>query len=36
MNATNRDSCQQLFKKLKILPFKSQYIFSPSIICSQK
>ena len=23
-----RDSCHQLFKNLKILPFKSQYIFS--------
>jgi len=28
MNARNRDSCLQLFKKLKILPLKSQYIFS--------
>jgi hypothetical protein len=28
MNARNRDSCHQLFKNLKILPFKSQYIFS--------
>jgi len=28
MNATNRDSCHQLFKTLKILPLKSQYIFS--------
>ena len=27
MNARNRDSCQ-LFKNLKILPLKSQYIFS--------
>jgi hypothetical protein len=27
MNATNRDSCRhQLFKNLKILPLKSQYI----------
>ena len=28
MNAKNRDSCRQLFKNLKILPLKSQYIFS--------
>ena len=28
MNARNRDSCQQLFKKLKILPLKSKYISS--------
>ena len=28
MNARNRDSCHQLFKNLKILPLKSQYIFS--------
>jgi hypothetical protein len=28
MNARNRDSCLQLFKKLKILPLKSQYMFS--------
>ena len=28
MNARNRDSCHQLFKKLKILPLKSQYILS--------
>jgi len=27
MNATNRDTCHQLFKNLKILPLKSQYIF---------
>jgi len=27
MNARNRDSCHQLFKILKILPLKSQYIF---------
>ena len=27
MNARNRDSCRQLFKTLKILPLKSQYIF---------
>jgi hypothetical protein len=28
MNARNRYSCQRLFKNLKIVPFKSQYIFS--------
>jgi hypothetical protein len=28
MSARNRDSCRQLFKNLKILPLKSQYIFS--------
>ena len=28
MNARNRDSCRHLFKNLKILPLKSQYIFS--------
>jgi len=28
MNARNRDSCLQLFKNLKILQLKSQYIFS--------
>jgi len=28
MNITNRVSCHQLFKNLKILPLKSQYIFS--------
>jgi len=27
MNARNRDSCHQLFKNIKILPLKSQYIF---------
>ena len=27
-NARNRDSCHQLFKNLKILPLKSQYIIS--------
>jgi hypothetical protein len=27
MNARNGDSCHQLFKNLKILPLKSQYIF---------
>jgi hypothetical protein len=28
MNARNRDSCHRLFKNLKTLPLKSQYIFS--------
>jgi len=28
MNARNRDSCHQLFKNLKILQLKPQYIFS--------
>jgi len=28
MNARNSVSCPQLFKNLKILPLKSQYIFS--------
>ena len=28
MIARNGDSCRQLFKNLKILPLKSQYIFS--------
>ena len=28
MNAGNRDSCHQLFKNLKILLLKSQYILS--------
>jgi len=28
MNARYRDSCCQLFKNLKMLPLKSQYIFS--------
>jgi hypothetical protein len=27
MNARNKDSCHQLFKNLKIVPLKSQYIF---------
>ena len=27
-NSDNRDSCQELFKKLGILPLQSQYIFS--------
>jgi hypothetical protein len=26
MNVRNRDTCRQLFKNLKILPLKSQYI----------
>jgi len=33
MNARNRDSCRQLFKNLKILPLKSQYIFPFIIYC---
>jgi hypothetical protein len=28
MNARNRDSCGKLYKNLKLLPLKSQYIFS--------
>jgi hypothetical protein len=28
MNARNTDSCRQLFKKVKFLPLKSQYMFS--------
>jgi hypothetical protein len=28
MGCSNTDSCTDLFKKLKILPLKSQYIFS--------
>ena len=28
MNARNRYSCHQIFKELKIVPLKSQYIFS--------
>jgi hypothetical protein len=28
INARNRDSCRRLFKNLKILTLKSQYIFS--------
>jgi len=35
MNARNRDSCCWLFKNLKILPLKSQYIFFSFIICCQ-
>ena len=36
MNAKNRVSCRQLFKNLKILPLKSQYIFSLFTISCQK
>jgi len=35
MNARNRDSCHQLFKKLKILPPKSQNIFSLSLFVAK-
>jgi hypothetical protein len=35
MNARNRDSCHQLFKNLKILPLKSQYIFSQLLFVAQ-
>jgi len=35
MNARNRDSCHQLFKNLKILPLKSQYIFSLLLIVAK-
>ena len=35
MNGRNRDSCHQLFKNLKILPLKSQYIF-PLLLCVAK
>lgn len=35
MNARNRDSCHQLFKNLKILPPKSQYIFSLSLLVAK-
>jgi len=35
MNARNRDPCHQLFKNLKTLSLKSQYIFFPFIICCQ-
>jgi len=35
MNARNRDSCHQLFKNLKILPPKSQYIFSLSLFVAK-
>jgi hypothetical protein len=30
-NSRNRDSCRMLFKKLDILPFYAQYIFSLSV-----
>jgi hypothetical protein len=36
MNARNLDYYCHLFKNIKILPLKSQYIFFPSIICCQK
>ena len=36
INARNRDSCRHLFKNLKMLPLKSQYIFFPFIICCWK
>jgi len=36
MNARHRNSCRQLFKNLKILPLKSQCIFPPFLIRSQK
>jgi len=35
MNARNRASCCQLFKNLKILPLKSQYIFSLLLIVAE-
>jgi hypothetical protein len=35
MNARYRDYCHQLFKNLKILPLKSQYIFSLFIIVAE-
>jgi hypothetical protein len=28
MNARNRESCRQLFKNLKLLPLKSEHIYS--------
>ena len=36
MNARNGDSFCQLFKNLKILPLKSQYIFFPFYYLLQK
>ena len=36
MNARNSDSCHQLFKNLKILPLKSQYIFFPLLLLVAK
>ena len=35
MNAGNRDSCHQLFKNLKILLLKSQYIFFLSLFVAK-
>jgi len=35
MNPRNRDFCRQLFKNLKILPLKSQYIFSLLLFTSR-
>jgi hypothetical protein len=35
MNARNRGSCRQIFKNLKILPLKSQYIFSLLLFVSK-
>jgi len=35
MNAINRDPCHQLFKNLKILPLKSQLIFSPLLFVAK-
>ena len=35
MNVKNRESCQELFKKLKILPLQSQYILS-LLLCVAK
>ena len=32
MNARNRDSCHQLFMKLKILPLKNHNIFFPLLL----
>jgi len=36
MNASNRDPCRQLFKTLKILPLKSQYIFPLLVFVAKK
>jgi len=35
MNARNRDSCCQLFRNLKTLLLKSQYIFSLSLFVAK-
>jgi hypothetical protein len=35
MNARNIDSCHQLFKNLKILPLRSQYVFSLLLFVAQ-